>query len=188
MIEVVPHRFRRLIYRLIFFAFLALLGFATGRRHGDAPAILPGPFGVVDGDTLTFRGERLRLAGLDAPERAQRCGGGTALWACGTSATRALSRRLTPDVACTARGRDKYRRRLVVCGSGPGSGDVGAWLVRNGYALAYGNYAAEEAEARLARRGIWTGPFERPDDWRKAHHDTSGGNPPWAGWLGSLWQ
>ena len=30
-------------------------------------------------------------------------------------------------------------------------------------------YAAAEAEARGAKRGIWRGTFERPSEWRQAH-------------------
>jgi endonuclease YncB( thermonuclease family) len=51
--------------------------------------------------------------------------------------------------------------------------DVNGWMVRQGWALddvqhSEGRYAAEEAEARTWRRGIWAGDFERPSDWRQA--------------------
>lgn len=72
-----------------------------------------------------------------------------------------------PGLVCSLRGVDKYRRRLATCRMP--SGDLGADMVRQGFAVAYGDYAREEAEAQAARRGIWSGPFDRPQDWRKAH-------------------
>ena len=35
--------------------------------------------------------------------------------------------------------------------------------------IAYGGYEREEAEARDAKRGVWSSRFERPQDWRAAH-------------------
>jgi len=60
-----------------------------------------------------------------------------------------------------------------VC-SAEGVPDLGQAMVRDGYAIdlggAAGNpYAAAEAEARGAKRGIWRGTFERPSEWRQAH-------------------
>ena len=40
-------------------------------------------------------------------------------------------------------------------------------MVRTGMAVSYGNYAAEEAAARLSRVGVWAGNFERPRDYRR---------------------
>ena len=46
---------------------------------------------------------------------------------------------------------------------------VPADLVRAGYALAYGAYERAEREARQLKRGLWSGTFERPRDWRDKH-------------------
>lgn len=50
-------------------------------------------------------------------------------------------------------------------------GDINAWLVREGWALAYRRYSRayvdEELAAKVARRGIWRGEFIRPWDWRR---------------------
>jgi endonuclease YncB( thermonuclease family) len=43
-------------------------------------------------------------------------------------------------------------------------------MVRQGWALASGffkTYGSEEAEAELAKRGIWAGSFMPPSQWRK---------------------
>lgn len=152
---------------LISVVIIALIAAIAGMRHKPADAVLRGPFHVVDGDTLTIGGLRMRLRGLDAPEMKQRCGTGESAWACGISARRALQAMAGADAVCAAHGTDKYRRRLVRCTVA--GRDVGAALVRDGFAVAYGDYEQEEAEARGARRGIWSGPFERPQDWRKGH-------------------
>lgn len=155
--------------------FLLFLGFAGACSiYGVLAPVteLTGPFRAVDGDTLTSDGLRIRIRGIDAPERRQLCGAEARRWPCGLEAGRALGERLT-GLRCEMRGLDKYRRRLAICFTP--AGDLGAEMVRLGHAVAYGRYAAEEAEARAARRGIWSGPFERPQDWRKAHRPQKAG-------------
>ena len=44
-----------------------------------------------------------------------------------------------------------------------------ATLVRDGLAVSYGAYRAEEDAARAAGRGIWATQFERPEAWRRGH-------------------
>ena len=74
-------------------------------------------------------------------------------------------------VACTPQGEDRYGRLLATCSSGAVA-DLGAALVRDGYAVNYSrytsDYAAIENEARAARRGVWQGAFDNPEDWRHA--------------------
>ena len=51
-----------------------------------------------------------------------------------------------------------------------------AWMVREGWALAYGfakAYEREEAQARAAKRGLWAGTFLPPWRWRQGR---DGGN------------
>ena len=49
--------------------------------------------------------------------------------------------------------------------------DLGEWMVAQGWALAYRRYSLdyvdEEAEARAARRAIWTSEFVTPWEWRR---------------------
>lgn len=151
---------------LIFLIFLGFAGVYSFGRGGTSLQELSGSFRAVDGDTLTLDGLRIRIKGIDAPERRQLCGPDGRRWPCGLEAGRALAAR-AGNLRCVLKGLDKYQRRLAVCRTA--SGDLGAELVRLGHAVGYGAYGREEAEARLARRGLWTGPFERPEDWRKAH-------------------
>ena len=123
---------------------------------------------VVDGDTISFASRRVRLQGMDAPELAQTCERSGVAYRCGEEARRVLVG-LTSGraVSCRLSGRDRYERALGTCAAG--GADLGASLVRRGWAVAYGAYEREEAEARSARAGLWAGPFERPSDWRKRH-------------------
>lgn len=152
-------------------ALLGLLLLVALRLDGDEDEkeAVSGPFQVIDGDTLSAGGDRLRLAGIDAPELAQTCTtaeGGA--WDCGTAARAALAARVGGmDVTCSGRARDRYHRLLVDCLGKQGS--INRQLVADGFAVAFGDYARDEAKARQARRGIWAGAFDRPRDWRSVH-------------------
>jgi endonuclease YncB( thermonuclease family) len=129
-----------------------------------------GPARVIDGDTLEVAGVRVRLWGIDAPESRQTCEADGQDYACGERATRHL-RTLVADrtVSCEPRTRDRYGRTVALCRT-DGS-DLGAAMVRDGWALAFVRYAAdyvaEELEARAARRGLWQGAFTLPWEWRR---------------------
>jgi endonuclease YncB( thermonuclease family) len=60
-----------------------------------------------------------------------------------------------------------------VCFSADGT-DIGGALVAQGLAVHYtdytdGRYAAAEAAARRARRGLWGMKFQPPAEWRQCH-------------------
>ncbi|MGV8936707.1 MAG: thermonuclease family protein [Allorhizobium sp.] len=130
-------------------------------------ARLDGPFFAIDGDTLAAGAERLRLRGIDAPERHQLCGDpGAKAWACGEAARQALAGFSgASDLVCVGAGRDRYRRLLVTCSDG--NSDINGAMVRLGLAVSYGDYQGEEQAARLDGKGLWSGAFERPQDWRR---------------------
>ena len=131
---------------------------------------------ITDGDSLEIGSTRLRLFGVDAPEGRQSCTRRGREWACGDEAARKL-RSLTGDrtVSCTRRDVDEYGRIVAVCRAG--TVDLGAEMVRSGLAVAYrrysNDYAAEENAARAAKRGLWSGEFERPEDWRRDQRSES---------------
>ena len=117
-------------------------------------------------------GVTLRLHGADAPETAQGCGDADgAEWPCGAAAADRLGELVAAgDVSCEALDRDAYGRIVARCIAG--GRDVAATLVAEGLAWAYvrysSDYAALEAEARAARRGVWQGPSEAAWDWRRS--------------------
>lgn len=110
---------------------------------------------VTDGDTVWVRTEharlKVRLQGIDAPERCQ---------AWGPQSRDALARRvLNRQVELQTRARDGYQRtiaQLTLEGE-----DLGAWMVGQGHAWSaryrrsLGPYASQETAARSARRGLF---------------------------------
>ena len=140
------------------------------RQRETVQADVAGRARVIDGDTIEVGAVRIRLFGVDAPESAQRCLAGGRHWPCGEQATRALVRHIdSRSVACEERDQDRYGRIVAVCRYG--GQDVNAWLVREGWAMAYRRYssayAGEEASAKVAKRGVWRGEFVPPWDWRR---------------------
>ena len=125
---------------------------------------------VVDGDTLVIPKERIRLHGIDSPETRQTCTKVGKVWNCGRDATAALATRIgAQSVTCKGDKRDRYKRLIGVCyleGK-----DLNAWMVRQGWALAYRKYSTDyiddELAARDNRRGIWQGEFINPWEWRR---------------------
>lgn len=140
---------------------------------------------VVDGDTIAFGPRRVRLWGIDAPEMDQTCvparagetlPGGVQVkqdYLCGVTARTALVYMIEPSpVRCEGKDIDRYGRTVAVCRRG--TLELNREMVRLGWAIEYkryshGAYAAEEAEARAAKRGIWAGAFDEPEVWRRTH-------------------
>ncbi|GEO83091.1 succinoglycan biosynthesis protein [Ciceribacter naphthalenivorans] len=147
--------------------FLGLLIAAKLQQQNSQ--VLTGRFVVIDGDTLVVDGLHIRLEGIDAPEIGQMCHAGGQVTACGDAARRRLAVWAALDkFACVGEDRDRYNRLLVRCRVG--DTNVNAAMVREGRAVAYGDYMAEEAAARRDGNGIWAGDFQRPQDWRREKH------------------
>jgi endonuclease YncB( thermonuclease family) len=70
-------------------------------------------------------------------------------------------------VTCAPSGRDAYGRTLAACSID--GRDLGAEIVSTGWAVADFDYAGEQLAARAAARGIWSGSFVAPAEWRRAH-------------------
>jgi endonuclease YncB( thermonuclease family) len=140
--------------------------------QGDVHGEIVGKARVIDGDTIDITGTRIRLQGIDAPETDQTCtDAGNKTWRCGQVATHVLIDHLAGrPLKCESSGLDRYRRVLAVCALPDGS-DVNAWMVQEGWALAYYSavYQSQEAQAHADRRGIWAGSFMPPWEWRHRH-------------------
>lgn len=142
---------------------------ANASPNASGPTV-SGQARVVDGDTLEVGGVRIRLHGVDAPESGQSCIAAGRRWPCGERATRALAGRIEGrTVSCEERDRDRHGRIVAVCRNA--GRDVNAWMVSQGWALAYRRYSrdyvGEEISARDARLGMWRGDFVPPWDWRR---------------------
>lgn len=129
------------------------------------PLRVSGRARLVDGDSLFVQGVELRLVGIDAPEAAQTCDRSGVVWPCGQEAARALSRLLRDHVLeCEGNERDVHDRLLATCKVD--NVVLNRWMVEQGWAVSFHGYPAEERTARAAKRGIWSGTFIRPQQWR----------------------
>jgi endonuclease YncB( thermonuclease family) len=168
-----------LVRRLVLVAVALLL---VGAGWAGAVRLRPAEerdrYSVVDGDTLELRPERcllatlgvgclsqrLRLFGVDAFESTQTCRDPKGeVWPCGAVATERLRALVAePDFSCHVDREyvDRHAREFAFCLSA--GRDVGALLVSEGLAFAYGRgtqYLPYESEARQERRGAWAGGF-----------------------------
>lgn len=158
--------FRSLVIPLVLILSLA--------RSAQAETITGQIIGVTDGDSLTLldsarQTHRIRLAGIDAPEKkqdfGQRAKTNLSTWAFGHSAS------------ADCRKRERYQRQIcVVRVAGK---DVGLAQIRSGLAWWYRQYAREqtpeerlyyeqaEANAETHRLGLWSSSDPVPPwDWR----------------------
>lgn len=124
---------------------------------------------MIDGDTIEIHGQRIRLFGIDAVESSQRCMRDGKNWNCGKDAAFALANRVGRSaIDCRGDEHDRYGRLVAVCFNGVE--DLNHWMVEQGWAVAYRHYSMDyveaEESARAARRGLWSGSFEMPWDWR----------------------
>ncbi len=153
---------------------------AHGELYFDARVVA-----VKDGDSIEVvrdvdgrqEAVEIRLSGIDAPERGQP-------WS--KRAREALAQRvLGKTVRINAVTTDRYGRTVGevyadnVC--------VGCELLREGLAWVYRQYTKDpvllglEAEARAARRGIWSLPVEQqvaPWEWRRGKREGGDAAPP----------
>lgn len=106
---------------------------------------------ITDGDTLRLNGTTYRLWGIDAPEMKQDCPDG---WPAGRiAATHLQSLIAGRNVICERRDTDRYGRTVAVCRAG--GEDLGAIMVRDGYAWAFVRYSADyvgQEERAMANR------------------------------------
>ena len=135
------------------------------------PSISLGDIRVVDGDTIHKGSKKFRLEGIDAPETRQSCLYQGKTWFCGRAATSALEKKIeaAKTIKCEGDEKDSYGRVIAICYAD--SQDLNAWMVKNGWALAYIKYSKkylkEQQYAKKKGLGIWKGQFVAPWDWRR---------------------
>jgi endonuclease YncB( thermonuclease family) len=142
---------------------------------------------IVDGDTIYIDNMfKVRMVGIDAPERGQKCTDKKGNeYACGKASTANLEKVIGKRmrVKCEMQGWDRYGRHLFICEKSDGT-DINAQMVKDGHAVVSTYppivYSKEEAAAREKKAGIWSGEFQHPHcyrhkkkkDWNKAICET----------------
>ncbi len=147
--------------RLILFLFILLPNTVSAEIVGE-------PL-VLNAGMLIVRGQNIVLWGVDAPDRMQNCRRNNKEWHCGRHAAYALiDKTKDQDVRCADRDLDEFARIQAVCFIG--EEDINAWLVKEGWALAYPwhteDYVDLEIAARDAKKGLWRSQFISPSEWR----------------------
>ena len=153
---------------LLLTSFMLILPAAA--QENTEPSVITGRAAVLEGDTIEINGQVIRLHGIDAPQHRQTCRDRRgAVYRCGLKSKTALDLFLwSNEITCHILSSDKYGRKLANCSLG--QVDVADWLVRQGHALAFKKYSYvyinAENEARKAKRGLWSGKFRMPWEWR----------------------
>ena len=156
--------------------FILFIVFFNSLALGDT---ISGKAIVIDGDTIKINSKKVRLFGIDAPEKKQKCKklflsiyilSFDKSYDCGILSTNKLKNKIKDNIIiCKSKGKDRYKRIIAECFKD--KTNLNSWLVRNGYAVAYLKYSKKYLTAQnLAKkenRGIWQGKFEMPWDWRK---------------------
>ena len=160
------------IFLVLLISGLLLIGYLDQQRReihaADGSKVV-----VRDGDSLAIDATEFRIYGIDAPELRQTCQDASGKpWRCGEAARTALQKLVSQGgLRCAPQAQDRFGRVVATCRV-DGAGDIGAAMVRDGFAARFGggdDYLAAENDARRQKRGIWQGTFAAPADWRRDH-------------------
>ena len=134
---------------------------------------------IIDGDTIKINSKKIRLHGIDAPEKKQVCKkpyitivffSFSKNYLCGQVSTDKLTKKINNQIIkCKIKNVDRYNRLIGECYKR--NENLNSWLVSNGYAVAYRKYSkkyiSNEINAKNNKLGIWQGKFEMPWNFRR---------------------
>ena len=134
---------KKIFYKIfIFFLFFLF-------QQNSFATIFEGVPRVIDGDSLEINNNKIRLFGIDAPEKKQICKKNYLKflifnfkknYECGKVSSIKLKNKIKgKNIRCVVKKKDKYKRYLGICYLG--KEDLSRWLVKNGYAVAYQKYS-----------------------------------------------
>ena len=113
------------------------------------PKIISGIANVVDGDTIKIGNNKIRLFGIDAPEKKQQCQkpwlsifflNFNKNYKCGEISTNKLKIKINNKlVICKSNKKDRYNRFIAECYKD--KININKWMISNGYAVAYKKYS-----------------------------------------------
>ena len=135
-------------YLVTFFYLILVQPVAIGQE------IISGQASIIDGDTLKIDTVKIRLLGIDAPDK-----GKDPQSAFYTEAKNALTMYIGQQkISCQTTGDKSYDRLVAKCFLG--KTDLAAFMVENGWAVDWpkfskGDYADEMQKAQQQKLGIW---------------------------------
>ncbi len=162
----------------------ALLDFAAAAFHlvtrwskflfaviADAFRTLAGRFGIAFGDALKRPVDAVRSKASLLPDIARRSPVKPRHIAGAAAAKSGLTHVVRGRrVTCTPSGSAQDASGYVSAQCTVGDADLAAELVRNGYVFAVSSFfsslGSKEEAARSAKKGIWQGEIQRPQEWR----------------------
>ncbi len=152
----------RLGLTFIFSTILAVVAHADPTLRGTSSVIL--------GDVLEVQGKRVRLVGIDAPEKQQDCRAASGkVFNCGhISATALMDLTAGVAISCVLTGNIVHGLPTALCRAG--GYDLSRGMVHSGWALGVSGIRYDlrsDREYRSRRKhGLWRGSFDAPWDWR----------------------
>ena len=144
--------------------FLFIFAFScTNLSHAE---MITGTPRIIDGDTIAIGDQKIRLYGIDSPEKKQMCGAVK----CGEMSKQFLHGLIGENtVVCHWHKKDRYKRILGVCMVN--EVNINRIIVRAGYAINYNRYSTaylpDQHHAKINGFGIWQWGFITPEDYRK---------------------
>ena len=141
----------------LIFIFLVISSYALSSEKNVAI----GKASIIDGDTIIIKGEKIRFAGIDTPER-NKVGH--------EFSKKKLKQKIGNNVVVCIRepNLDPWGRTVAECFIGYDS--ISSYMVKSGYACDYVKYSkkkyvTEQNYAKSNKLGIWNMNFER--SWEK---------------------
>lgn len=107
---------------------------------------------IADGDTIRLNGIKIRLWGVDAPEKEQ-----PGFTEAGDFLKDAIQFKM---ISCTVHEHDKYGRLVAQCTRDDDDADIGAMIIAAGRARDYGRYSKgyylpKQKQAQKEHLGLW---------------------------------
>lgn len=138
-------------------SYLIIFFFLFSYSKSSEKNVAIGKANIIDGDTISINGEKIRFAGIDTPERNQ----------IGHEfSKKKLKQKITNNIVICIRepDLDPWGRTVAECFIGYES--ISSYMVKNGFACDYvkyskKKYAKEQEYAKSKKLGIWNMNFKK---------------------------
>ena len=134
--------------------------------------VITGSASVIDAGHLKINDQKIRLYGIEAPDKGHACLRESKPWKCGAEASRTLEKQIEgKTVSCEPVPTSTSTNPVVAKCSYDGT-DLATLMVREGWAVddpkqSQGAFAEPQKEAKRARRGIWATESDNPEEVRR---------------------